>query len=206
MIKTLPLFVRKSKVFNEIFNSEDKQIANLELSNEDVEQQMSVDTATWGLKIFEKELDIKTDTTKSYRERRDKIKSKMRSMVGKVDAELIKTIAETYIDGQVGVLFEGGRIKLKFNINNIDSREYHKVFEFNVGMTPAYPESKNGFENVSLAIDEVKPAHLRLVFSSTIKDVMVFREQLKIKKRTYHIVNEFRVGMTLLKEQSEMIV
>ena len=142
MIKALPLFMQKSKVFQEIFNAEEKQFTKMDVDLVDLRKQMDVSTATWGLDIYEKELNIKTDKSKPLEERRSVIKSKERG-TGKVDASLIKIVADAFTNGDVEVFFDG-------NIN----------IEFNsiIGI----PSNIQDLEN---ALDDIKPAHLRILYA-----------------------------------------
>jgi Uncharacterised protein conserved in bacteria (DUF2313) len=141
MIKTLPIFMRKSKIFNEIFTSEEKQLNVLETDLNDVRLQMDINTATWGLDIFEKELEIKTDYSKPLDDRRSVIKSKLRGS-GKADSILIKVVADSYTNGDVIVSFNG-QIVIKFTSN--------------FGIPP-------NLEDVKTALENVKPAHLGIKY------------------------------------------
>lgn len=141
MINTLPLFLRKSKILNEIFDVEELQLQVLETDLNDVRLQMDIDTATWGLDIYEKELEISTDYSKPLEERRSVIKSKLRGS-GKADSVLIKVVADSYTNGNVIVSFNG-RIVIKF------TSDY--------GIPPNLEDVKNALENV-------KPAHLGISY------------------------------------------
>lgn len=141
MIKTLPLFLRKSHVYKEIFNAQGNQFNALETDINDVRKQMDVNTATWGLDIYEKELGIKTDRSKPFDERRSVVKSKMRGS-GKVDSLLLKVVADSYTNGDCVVSFNGAIII---------------TFNSQIGRPPNLNDLKN-------AIDDVKPAHLRVEY------------------------------------------
>lgn len=141
MIDDLSLDLRKSKVLNGIFNAEEKQFDKLNVNIEDLRLQMDIDTATWGLDIYEKDLGIETDRHKSLEERRSVIKSKMRGS-GKVDAALIKIVADSFTNGDVDVLFDG---KIGVIFNSI------------------YGVPTN-IQDVKDAIDNIKPAHLAITF------------------------------------------
>jgi hypothetical protein len=144
MIGALPLFMRKSKVYYEIFNSEDKQFLRIDTNIDDIRLQLSVDTATWGLEIYESELGIRTDTTKSLLERRSVIKSKMRGH-GKVDSTLIKLVVDAFTQGSEEVSFTG-TIHIKFvSVRGV-------------------PDSINEIET---SLNEIIPAHLGILFEYT---------------------------------------
>ncbi|MBM7577660.1 hypothetical protein JOD21_000316 [Jeotgalibacillus terrae] len=141
MIKTLPLFMRKSQYINEVFDAEGNQIAALKADLDDIRLQMDVDTATWGLDIFERELQIPTNHQKPYEERRGVIKSKMRGS-GKVDAVLLKVVADSYTNGDVVVDFNGTIVI---------------TFTSQIGRPPNLDALKEAIENT-------KPAHLPVTY------------------------------------------
>jgi len=141
MINDLALDLRKSQLLKEIFNAEQRQFDKLNVSLDDLRLHMDVDTATWGLDIYEKELKIITDKNKPINERRSVIKSKMRGS-GKVDAALIKMVADSFTNGDVDVTFDG-KIGIIFN----------SIY--------GIPEN---IEDVKNAIRDIKPAHLDIYF------------------------------------------
>ena len=134
--------MRKSKVFKEIFNAEELQLDKFSVDLVDLRKQMDVSTATWALDIYEKELNIKTDKSKPLEERRSVIKSKERG-TGKVDAALIKIVADAFTNGGVDVHFDG-KINIKFN------------------SLLGIPSNIQDLEN---ALDDIKPAHLRILYA-----------------------------------------
>ncbi|WP_420834856.1 putative phage tail protein [Salsuginibacillus kocurii] len=141
MINTLPLFLRKSEVYRDIFNSKGEQIQALLTDIEDIEQQMNVDTATWGLDVFEKELNVEIDRSKPYAERRSVIKSQWRGN-GQVDADLIRVVADSYTNGDTVVSFNDAIVV---------------EFTSQIGRPP-------NLSDLQEAIEETKPAHLRVEY------------------------------------------
>jgi hypothetical protein len=139
LISYLPLFLRKSGTFQEIFRADEQQINSLTDAIADIRKQLVIETATWGLGIYEKELNIKTDLIKPFNDRRSVIKSKLRGS-GKVDNIQIKIVADAYTNGDVIV-----------NFNR------HIVVKFTslYGTPPNLDDLKN-------ALEEIKPAHLNI--------------------------------------------
>ncbi len=86
--------------------AEGPQFDKIDTATADVLDQFFIDTATWGLEKYEKLLEITTDLSKPYEERRSMIKSKMR-LRGKLDRQLIEGIAAAFTDGEVEVKFDG---------------------------------------------------------------------------------------------------
>jgi hypothetical protein len=112
MINQIPIFLRNSREFNEIFDAEGKQIALLNTDIEDIKSQLTVSTATWLLPVYERELGMPVDTNKPIADRRSAIIGKMRG-TGKLDAMLIKLVALAFTGGLIDVVFDG-KIKITF--------------------------------------------------------------------------------------------
>jgi hypothetical protein len=144
MINQLQPFQRKSLIYKALFDTEGIQFENGDAAITDLNLQLSVDTATWALAIYETELGIDVIPSKPDSERRSVIKSKMRG-TGKVDAALIKLVADSYSYGNVTVSFDG-TIKITFV-------SLHGV-----------PENLGDIEK---AISDIIPAHLAFAFFFT---------------------------------------
>jgi hypothetical protein len=141
MILQLQPFQRKSEVYRELFESEGVQFDNRDSAIADLKLQLSIDTATWSMPIYEKELKIPTDPAKPISERRSVIKSKMRG-TGQVDASLIKLVADSYSNGDVDVSFDG---TIRITFTSV------------VGVPP-------NMQDLQDAIEEIKPAHLAVLY------------------------------------------
>lgn len=87
LIKRLPIFMRSSKIYQEIFTGEENQLTLLDADIADIEKQLNIDTATWALAVYEEELGIKTELNKPLEERRSVIKSKWRNREGRCQAD-----------------------------------------------------------------------------------------------------------------------
>lgn len=133
--------MRKSNLYKEIFKADGQQVDFFNEAIEDIQKQLLIDTATWGLIVYEKELKIKTDLNKPLDDRRAVIKSKLRGS-GKVDHIQIKLVADAYTNGDVVVSFNG-----------------HIIVKFTslYGIPPNLDDVKN-------ALEDVKPAHLAIYY------------------------------------------
>jgi hypothetical protein len=139
LIEYLPLIMRKSKVIQEIYNVAEQKFTVLDTSLEDIKRQLNIDTATWGLVIYEKDLKIKTDLNKPLNERRAVIKSRLRGS-GKIGQLQIKLVADSYTNGNVLVSFNG-HIVVKFtSVRGIPSN----------------------LDDLKVVLEDVRPAHLRI--------------------------------------------
>lgn len=141
LLDYLPEYLKEIKEIKAILDTEDVEIEELKTAIQDVLDQKFIDTATWGLKLWERELGLPINPNLIYSERRSKIKSKIRG-IGKVDSNLIKEVADSWTNGNVDVTFDGS-INIKFN----------SVF----GIPSNIEDTKN-------AINEIVPAHLAIIY------------------------------------------
>ena len=172
LIELLPPYERSSRVFQEILNAEQIEFDKLDLNVADLEKQLNIDTATWGLVIYEKELGLKTNLNKPLEERRSIIKAKMRG-TGKVDLAMIKAIVEAFTKSKVSVSFNG-RINIIFN--------NEKVIKLNIS-------------DMYNAIDEVKPAHLDYDFTSQHSEEIQLQTNSKEYEVLYTMCGTFKCGI-----------
>jgi hypothetical protein len=104
--------------------------------------QLNVQTATWGLDLWEKQYGLDTDVNKSYDFRRTRLMSRMRG-AGTTTVEMIKNVAESFING------------------NVKITEHNKEYYFDVEMVDKIGIPPN-FDDLKAALEEIKPAHLAI--------------------------------------------
>ncbi|WP_129599485.1 putative phage tail protein [Anaerophilus nitritogenes] len=141
LIEYLPFHMRKNEIFQKVFATTEKQLNQYKVDAEDVKKQLNIDTATWGLDVYEKELGIKTDKSRTFDERRSVVKSKWRGN-GKVDAKLIELIIKAFIETEIRVQFNK-KIEIQF---------------------PKIQGKPKNIDLIEYAIENIKPAHLALKF------------------------------------------
>lgn len=135
------MVLKESEVFKEIQRVQNSELVLADKSMSELDDQLSIDTATWALELYELELGIKTDTNKPLNERRAVIKSRWRG-TGKLDNKVIEEVIDSFTNGDVSVDFDGNII---INFNGL------------------YGIPGN-MEDVFQAVEEVKPAHLAVVY------------------------------------------
>ncbi|MEH6940769.1 putative phage tail protein [Bacillus sp. JJ722] len=177
MLNYLPIYLRKSGVFKEIIASDEKQFEKGNVDIDDLRNQMLIDTATWALPIYEKELNIIPVPNSSLEERRAVIKAKWQSQ-SKLDRILLETVASSILQTIVTVGFDG-RIVFKLEL--------------------APDKQLGNFKTFYQVIDDMKPAHLNHIISLDVEDALVIEDKVSYKLKTYHKVHEFKVGMTPIK-------
>ncbi len=103
MAAYLPGYYRHSGVMQGILKGQGAGVDDYVAAMADVVAQSFVPVATWGLDIWEQELGIKTDYRLSIEERRSTVMAKLRG-IGTVTVALVRTVAESYANGQVAVI------------------------------------------------------------------------------------------------------
>lgn len=148
LMKYLPLYYnRKTGLVKSIEDASALEIARILYRLEDLKKQYFIDTATWGLEWYERDLGIPVDISKPYIYRREIIKARLRGR-GTVTKQLIKNTARAFSGGEVDVI------------------EYPSEFRFVVkfiGVLGIPPNLAGLIEE----IDNIKPAHLLYEFEYT---------------------------------------
>ena len=136
--------IKEFKVWNDVVGYE---LALLKWQMKDVLKQCFIDTATWGLSLWEKEFGTDTDISKSYEERREILKAKKRGH-GTVTKKLIKETAEAFSGGECEIV------------------EHPESYSFTVQFIgiKGIPKNLASFKDM---LDTIKPAHLAYDFKYT---------------------------------------
>lgn len=113
---------------------------DLRAALEDLIAQCDINTATWGLSYWERQVGIDVDVSKDPAYRRTRIISKLRG-TGTVTVAMIQNVAESFANGDVEVIE--------------DAQNYHFDIKF-VGRMGIPPN----MDDLTATIEEIKPAHL----------------------------------------------
>lgn len=98
MLKTVPYYYKQSNLYNQIQNTVAEDLEQVSIDNEDLRKQLTVTTATWGLKYWEEAVGIPVRPEQAIPIRRGKVISKLRS-TGNFSAELLISVIEAFTDG-----------------------------------------------------------------------------------------------------------
>lgn len=147
LMKYLPPYWHKIKEMIILQKVLGEEVGELNCYFKDVFNQLFVDTATWGLSLWEKELGLSVKPNRTYEARREIIKSKMRG-ASTTTVEMIQNVARTFSGGEVEVIEHNDRY----------------TFEVKFTGTKGIPSNMNSFKEV---IEEIKPAHLAVEYSYT---------------------------------------
>ena len=170
-ISQLQKHQRDSDIFKEIFKAIGNQFTSYEEFVDELANQFFIDSATWALEYYEKELGIKTDETKTFAQRRAVIKAKIRG-AGKVSSLVLKFVAESFLDGVVDIGFDGEIIA---DITYLDFAE--KILDAS---------------DMRAALFQIKPAHLGIRYIFT-----VVKEVIELQENIYatDIVRNTKLGL-----------
>jgi len=140
LIDLLPADYKNSKQVVELQGAFEYWTDALKAARDDLFAQLNVESATWGLALWEKALGLQTDVTKPYDYRRTRIMSKLRGS-GTTTTAMIQNVAESFSNGEVTII--------EYNNEN----RFEVKFTGTIGMPP-------NMDDLTAAIEEIKPAHL----------------------------------------------
>jgi len=147
LTKYVPPFVNEITEMKASYDVQSTELGSLLYYADDVKNQLRIDTATWGLIYWEDAYGIETNLSLSYEQRRAIAKAKKKGQ-GTTTIQMIKTVAETFSGGQVGI------------IEHDD--DYYFTVQF-IGVK-GIPSNMQSFINM---LEDIKPAHLGYVFKYT---------------------------------------
>jgi len=147
LIDLLPEYYKNSPQVVELQGAFEHWTEALKAARDDLLAQLNVETATWGLSIWEKALGLETDIDKPYEYRRTRIISKLRG-AGTTTVAMIQNVAESFSNGQVEII--------EYNEEN----RFEVKFVGTIGIPP-------NMDDLTAAIEEIKPAHLAYTFEYT---------------------------------------
>ena len=147
LMSLLPWYYKSNVTIEGLQNSIAKELGKLYYNLDDLINQLFIDTATWGLSIYETELDLATNPSLSYEERRELIKAKLWGR-GTTTKQMIKETAKAFSGGEVDVIEYPS--------------EYRFVVKF-IGVK-GIPRNMQGFIDM---LEAIKPAHLAYEFNYT---------------------------------------
>lgn len=144
LMKYLPFYYQTSESIIEIQKAIAGEIGKLNYNIVDLEKQFFIDTATWGLAMYERILGLKTNPSMLYEDRREIIKAKLRGS-GTTTKAMIKNTAEAFSGGEVDVVER--------------NEEYYFIVKF-IGQK-GIPRNLETFKDM---LETIKPAHLGYKF------------------------------------------
>lgn len=144
MVDSAPEYYQYSAIYTAIQAAQADEYDSQEAKNADLQAQFYIPTATWGLKYYEEGLGIATIESDPYDIRRSRVLAKWRG-IGNFSAEMIKSIAEAFTNGEVDVTI------------NIPAQEVTVTFIGTYGIPP-------NINDLKAMVDNIIHAHLGLTW------------------------------------------
>lgn len=139
LLKYIPPYERNSEVFQEILKAEENEFDKLDMSLRDLENQFFVETATWGLSIYEKALGLAIEPDIPVGIRRSLVKSKMLMQPPSSKLQFVSI--------------------LKSFVETAEVEEYFSEYKFNVALK-TLDTVGDKLIYINRVVEEFKPAHL----------------------------------------------
>lgn len=143
MLKNIHKLYRKDPWIQELYKAAGLPLDDVAEQLASIYDQYFFDTATWGLRVYEKEMAIKSRIDADIDDRRAVLEARWKSS-GKVDIYLLQAVADSWHNEGVTVDFVDGKITVTFTRD--------KGF-------------LGDWSTLEAALDNVKPAHLALLFT-----------------------------------------
>lgn len=126
MISKLPIYERENEVIEDIYTTFGDKTDQFLYEIEDLYKQMNIDTATWGLDTWERNVGLDNNQELTITQRRGRVKSRLKSF-SKIDTELLRDVIQDYYENEVRVSFNG-RVLFEFPLEG-DSWEFRPIVE-----------------------------------------------------------------------------
>lgn len=156
LIDYLPEFYANSPEVVSIQQAIEYQVAALRAARDELMEQLNVISATWGLKLWERDLAIISKVEDSLDFRRTRIMSKLRG-AGTTTEAMIKNVAESFSYGEVEIVTFPAEFRFEIR------------FVGTLGIPP-------NMDDLTAAIEEIKPAHLAYSFIFTFMTWAMFED------------------------------
>ena len=147
LLDLLPELYKTSLETADLQSAFGQEVAVAQTTRDDCALQLDVNTATWGLSLWEAAYGITPDISKSHEYRRTRVISKMRG-IGTTTAAMIQNVAESFSNGAVEVIEISA--ENRFDIKFVGTR----------GIPP-------NMDDLTAAIEQIKPAHLAFAYAFT---------------------------------------
>jgi len=117
--QTIPHFLREAMVFSEFYESIGTEMDKVYIEMNDIQAQLNVSTATWGLMYWEQMLGVEVNLSKSDEFRRSVILSKLRG-VGTVTRDLLQEASKSFKNGTLAVDEHANEYRLTLRFTEIN--------------------------------------------------------------------------------------
>ncbi|MBG9798252.1 DUF2313 domain-containing protein [Brevibacillus laterosporus] len=184
----LPPYWYENQVAVHHFEAGEAERAYQQARKLDLERQTMITTATWGLPYWEYMFQVTPKQGDSYETRRARVMAKYRERLPFTPA-LADSITRLFIKEQAA--------DQVFIEENPDTG----YFYISVPLWSIYDVASWVHD-----IHKRKRVPHEFMPQLAVSDAIVFHERITINQKRYHRVHEFRVGMTPLKDQDEVVI
>lgn len=168
----VPDYLKEAQSYKVILEAEGPELDAIETNLADVLKQFYVETATEeGLSRWEEFVGLSSYAGKPLDQRRSRIISKLRGM-GAVTVALIQNVAESYVYGTVAVT------------------DHPETYSFTIKFVDALGIPPN-LQDLKDAIEEIKPAHLAVVYEYKYLLIKDIHEVMTITEMETHPLTDF---------------
>lgn len=108
----VPPFIGKSKVFSQILRVQGNELTRDNALLKDLAAQFYLETATWGLYYWEKDLGIVANPSLSNEQRREKIKFKLQTTSTTITKKFFKSVMDAYYTSNIDEDFQNSKINI----------------------------------------------------------------------------------------------
>lgn len=144
LIDRYPAFYRNCPEFRDIQEALEPEVLAVRSATDDFAAQLNVETATWGLSLWERTLGLAAGGDGDLESRRGRIRARLRG-AGVTTAATVRTVAESFFSGEAEVTEHPGQFLAELR------------FLWEGGRPP-------DLENVTAALREILPAHLAVAY------------------------------------------
>ena len=145
LMDLLPNYYQNSPETVALQSAVESEVNKAQLAEQNLLNQLNVDTATWGIELWEKAFGILPSASETLGTRRARVKSKMRAR-RVTTVSMIQNVAESFINGTASVI------------------EHPEKYTFDIQFD-ATQQIPSNLAGLSAAIDELKPAHLAYAYA-----------------------------------------
>ncbi|MFZ4454345.1 putative phage tail protein [Salibacterium aidingense] len=208
MVWYMPEFYEEFAEVQAEITAEATEIGDLFGQIRDVHSQFYVDTATWGIPVWEREVGITSDNSRPLSRRRTEIKSRLRGF-GALTSEKLTEIINAY-DESIGYSVDDPAYTITFTFPaGIVRKEttYFSVADFRVGYSPAefVDEAAVNMTEFQKDLRKLMPAHFAIDFAVTENTAEVeVTSELRALQQQYRSVSEFNVGDAFVTNSEEV--
>lgn len=181
----LPLFFARLREMQEILSTEAKEMEDQQQLIFDVTDQLFITTATWGLERWEKLLNVERESSDNLEMRRARLINKISNIPPANYRALERAVNRFLKNPSAQVRLMEGHYKFSVDVDIDDLQHVRLIVE---------------------TLENMKPAHLAYVLRPALNERIRIKNTVTLNLRRYRRVRELRVGLSVTKENNEVVL